>query len=89
MEYQLQKRELHELEFEAWTLVTRFQHWIRREVFTSSTHPLQVTQWLSEMDKATSMQALDYAGLCGARKNFDTLYSPNAKDIMKIMYAGG
>ena len=53
-------KELDKLEIDAWPQVTRFKRWktpFRRKVITCSIHPLQVTEWLSEIDQATRCKA--------------------------------
>ena len=82
---------MDKLQFEQWPHVTRFKNWmtsLQREVITDSTPPRPATDWLAEIDQATSRQVLDDVGsvLGSTRMSIvKTLGSPAAKGLMKIM----
>ena len=82
--------EMDKLECEQWLQKTRFKNWkisFGREVVTGPTHPRQVSDWLSEIDQASSMQDMDDAGsVFGCTQmQIETRDSQIAKGLMKIM----
>ena len=78
------RKDMDKLEFRQWAYVTRFKNWqtpFWREVITGSTHPRQVTHWLSAIHQATSTQDLDGSGSAFSctRMQFETLGSQIAE----------
>ena len=84
------RKETDKLDFEPWRQIARCRSWktpFRSEVITASTHPRQVTEWLTEVDTATEVADLDDMGFVVRSSTVDveTLDSKIATGIMKIL----
>ena len=86
------KKEMDTFEFEQCPHVTRFKNprtSVWRVEITGSPQLQQVTDWLSEIDQATSRQGFDEAGSAFdcTRMQLETLDSPSCARVMKIMHS--